>query len=464
MLQTARRHVAALLGGALLLSACGPAAPSPSVTQSVEPSASTQPSASSAASASVGEVIPAPGSSSTVYEPNPRAIVVAIDPGHGGCLDWGVPDPLERGAAFSEKVMTLAIGLELKRLLEAQGITVVMTRQSDEALAGDDYPDLGCTGPAFRDVNGDGKTGFDPEGKTRMRDELQARLDLVNLARADLLVSIHVNNAVTQDGVAIEIAATETYWTDETAWGVAASQRLAKLVQEGVLVALDPVAPYERLDRGISAVNFFILAPPLFETTPDRPDPVKQPARGALMPAVLTEVGYITLAAEQDLLLSPDGQTAAAQGVATALEAYLSDRPMAVRYDALLSGGNAGTIPTAVGGSGPPFWAPGLRRAELARGLPVRLTNTGTGPWPDDLRVLAGWEPSAEPYLRRAPDALDDIGLDVPPLAPGESVVLVVKLDVPVAERGMLWVTLGSDEASFSDLGSAPMQLSTSGP
>ena len=25
--------------------------------------------------------------------PNPGAIVVAIDPGHGGCLDWGVPDP-----------------------------------------------------------------------------------------------------------------------------------------------------------------------------------------------------------------------------------------------------------------------------------------------------------------------------------------------------------------------------------
>ena len=53
-------------------------------------------------------MVPAPGSSSTVYEPNPGAIVVAIDPGHGGCLDWGVPDPQKRGAAFSEKMMTLA--------------------------------------------------------------------------------------------------------------------------------------------------------------------------------------------------------------------------------------------------------------------------------------------------------------------------------------------------------------------
>jgi N-acetylmuramoyl-L-alanine amidase len=457
MLPPARRQIAALLGGALLLAGCGPATPSPSGSPSVQPSASTP------ASAGAGEVVPAPGSSSSIYEPNPGAIVVAIDPGHGGCLDWGVPDPQERGAAFSEKAMTLAIGLGLKGLLEAQGITVVMTREADDALAGDDYPDLGCTGPPFRDVNGDGQTGFDPEGKTRTHDELQARIDLVNLARADLLVSIHINS-VTENDVVVEIALTQTYYTDETPWGVSATQHLAQQVQEGVVAALDPVATYERQDRGISAVNFYVVAPPLFVTTPDRTDPLKQPTRGALMPAVLTEVGSITLAAEHDLLLSPDGQAAAAQGIAHGIEAYFGNRPLAVRFDALIPGGEAGTVPTAVGGSGPPFWAPGLRRAELAVGVPVRLTNTGTQPWPDDLRVLAGWETSAEPYLREAPGTLDDVGLNVPPLAPGESVVLVVKLDVPVAERGILWVTLGAGEVSFSDLGSAPLQLSTEGP
>jgi hypothetical protein len=153
-----------------------------------------------------------------------------------------------------------------------------------------------------------------------------------------------------------------------------------------------------------------------------------------------------------------------AQGIATALEAYFADRPLVVRFDALIPGGEAGLVPTAVGGSGPPFWAAGLRRAELAAGVRVRVTNTGTQPWPSDLRVLAAWEANTEPYLRQPPDTLDDIGLEVPPLAPGESVVLVVKLDVPVAERGMLWVTLGNGGASLSDLGSAPLQLSTSGP
>ena len=96
----------------------------------------------------LGEVIPAPGSSTDVYAPNPEAVVVAIDPGHGGCLDWGVPDPSRRGAAYSEKTMTLGIAREVERLLSAQGVTVVMMRERDEALAGDDYPDLGCTGPA----------------------------------------------------------------------------------------------------------------------------------------------------------------------------------------------------------------------------------------------------------------------------------------------------------------------------
>ncbi|MGZ6298879.1 MAG: N-acetylmuramoyl-L-alanine amidase [Candidatus Limnocylindria bacterium] len=457
MLQPARRLIAVLLGCAFLLSACGPATPSPSG------GASALPSASSSATPTIGAVVPAPGSESTIYRPNPGAIVVAIDPGHGGCLDWGVPDPLKRGPAYSEKTMTLAIGLELQRILEKQGVTVVMTRHADEALAGDDYPALGCSGAPFRDVNGDGASGFDPEGKTRTRDELQARLDLVNLARADLLVSIHINS-ITQNGVVFEIAATQTYYTDETAWGPTATQRLAGLIQAGVVAGMDPLASYERQDRGISAVNLFIVAPPLFVTTPDRPDPVKQPRRGALMPAVLTEVGSITLAAEQDLLLSASGQAAAAAGIASALGSYFADRPLAVRFDALIPQGDAGLVATAVAGDGPPFWAPSIPRADLAPGLPLRLTNTGTQPWPAGLHLAAGWQASSEPYLRQPPDQLNDLDVVVPALAPGESVVLRVPMNVPAGDRAMVWITLRNGDVSLSDLGSAPLQLSTEGP
>jgi N-acetylmuramoyl-L-alanine amidase len=456
MHQPARRSLAAPLAAALLLAACGTATPTTSEPASLSASSSPAPSVA------IGEVVPAPGSSSSVYAPNPAAIVVAIDPGHGGCLDWGVPDPLERGDAFSEKTMTLAIGLELKRLLVAQGVGVVMTRETDVALAGDDYPALGCHGAPFRDVNGDGESGFDPEGKTRTRDELQARLDLVNLARADLLVSIHINS-VTENGVVVEIALTQTYYTDETPWGVSATQHLAQFVQDGVVVALEPVATYERQDRGISAVNLFIVAPPLFETTPERPDPVKQPRRGALMPAILTEVGSITLAAEHDLLSAPAGQAAAAEGIANGLVRYFADRPLAVRLDALIPGGEAGSVASPVGDGGPPFWAPSTALPELAHGIPVRLTNTGTDVWPAGLRVLTGWQPSDEPYLRQPPETVAELGVEVPQLAPGESVVLLVQEEAPAGEAGLLWITLAHGDETFSDLGSAPLQLRTGG-
>ncbi|HEX6474031.1 MAG TPA: N-acetylmuramoyl-L-alanine amidase, partial [Candidatus Limnocylindria bacterium] len=135
------RHRARLLLAALLplaLVACGnDASPSPSASG---PAGTASPSAD-ASQSPIGQVIPAPGSDSAVYAPNPGALVVAIDAGHGGCLDWGVPDPRERGVHYSEKTMTLAIAQQLRSLLEEQGVTVVLTRDDDLALAGDDYPD-----------------------------------------------------------------------------------------------------------------------------------------------------------------------------------------------------------------------------------------------------------------------------------------------------------------------------------
>ena len=208
--------VAALL--VAILSGCGANA-SPSQTIASDPaSAPVEPSATPAGSSSTGTVEPAPGSDSAVYPPNPGAIVVAIDAGHGGCLDWGVPDPSERGVELAEKTLTLGIAQRLRDLLVADGIGVLMIRDADVALAGDNEPAFGCDGPDWRDVDGDGRAGFEETGRIRTRDELQARIDLANLARADVLISIHINS-LTQDGVAFEIAATQTFYDDETPWG-----------------------------------------------------------------------------------------------------------------------------------------------------------------------------------------------------------------------------------------------------
>jgi N-acetylmuramoyl-L-alanine amidase len=449
-----------LLAGVLLpvvLVACSGPSPSPSLFSASSP-ATGSPSGS-AGPAGIGAIVPAPGSDSNVYGPNPRAIVVAIDPGHGGCLDWGVPDPRQRGVEYSEKTMTLAIAQQLRDMLQGQGVTVVMTRDHDLALAGDRYPRLGCNGSPWRDVNGDGESGFDPEGTVRTRDELQARLDLANIARADVLLSIHINS-LTQDGVVLEIAGTETFYTDETAWGADVTRPLAQAIQDDVVTSMDRVADYERQDRGIQAHNLFIVAPPLLETTPGRPDKRKQPTRGALMPSILTEIGSITLKAEQNLLASVAGQRAAAEGILAALTDHFADRALAVSYLLPELEPGPGPIPSAVPGHGPPFWLPVTPGDELV----VRLTNTGNQPWPAGMELMGGWQATDQPYLRMPPASLEPLLRDpLPPLAPGEAVDVRVKLPGSGSSRSVAWITLTGDAGPLTDLGSPPLQVAING-
>jgi len=443
---------------AILLAACGTDVVSPTGTPFPSPSAvaSTAPSPDTLP----GAIEPAPGSESAIYAPNPSAIVVAIDAGHGGCLDWGVADPSARGEEFAEKVMTLGIARRLRDLLVAEGIGVVMIRDADVALAGDDYGPLGCGGPAWRDVNGDGLAGFGPdvlEG-TRTRDELQARLDLANLAAADLLLSIHINSPF-DGGQTIEIAFTETFYTDETPWGATATAALAADVQDGVVAALEPVAGYARGDRGITAHNLYIVAPPLYETTPERPDRRKQPTRGGLMPVVLSEVGSITLREEHDLLVSPEGQDAVAHGLLDGIGAYLGGRRLAARIG--LADGTVGAAPTAVPGDGPPFWPDVVQPGSLR----LRLTNTGNRAWPEGVELVAGWATSDQPYLAQAPDDMEPLAVEVPALAPGESVVLGVELTAPPDGRAVAWISLAEPGgAVFADRGSPPLQVATQAP
>jgi N-acetylmuramoyl-L-alanine amidase len=448
---TRSRLVAAWLAVLLALAGCGAQEPSGSPSVVASPSVQVEPSASTAPAP--GAVIPAPGSTSAVYAPNPGAVVVAIDPGHGGCLDWGVPDPSQRGEEFSEKTMTLGIAERAAALLSEQGIEVLLLREGDEALAGDDYPELGCNGPPWRDVDGDGQAGFEKTGRVRTRDELQARIDRANLARADLVVSIHINS-LTQDGVVYEIAATQTFYDDETPWGVDASGVLAEDVQADVVRAMAPLARYERQDRGTQAVAYFAISRQWRDgDTCETPgDTWCKPHRAPQMPTVLTEVGSITLRAEQDLLTAPEGQAAAAKGVYDGIVAYLAQRPLAARYDAP----GAGVAP-------PPDDGPLEQARILQEGTTeMVLTNRGMDVWPANLQLVAGWQASELPYLPSAPDRLDVLPVDVPSLAPGESVRLTVPLAAPNgAERQIGWITLRGSNVPWTDLGTPAIQMAT---
>jgi N-acetylmuramoyl-L-alanine amidase len=89
--------------------------------------------------------------------PSPR--VIAIDPGHGG------NDPGKENSRLhlQEKACTLDVALRLKRLLDAAGYRVVMTRESDRYV------------------------------------DLPVRAAIANVAKADLFVSIHFNAGAATD-------------------------------------------------------------------------------------------------------------------------------------------------------------------------------------------------------------------------------------------------------------------------
>jgi N-acetylmuramoyl-L-alanine amidase len=444
---------------ALLLAACGADSASPS---KVDTASATQTVATESASPSpaVGAIQPAPGSDSAVYAPNPGAIVVAIDAGHGGCLDWGVPDPSERGQAYAEETMTLAIAQRLRDLLADDGIGVVMVRDADEALAGDLAPDFGCDGPPFRDVDGDGNAGFEETGRFRTRDELQARIDVGNLAGADAYVSIHINSP-TEGGQIIEIAFGQTFYDDETPWGAEGSAALAQSIQRGAVAAIDPLTTYTRQDRGTEAVAYYAISRAWQDgdTCERVGDTHCKPKRGLLMPSALAEVGSITLRAEHDLLVSAEGQQAVATGLFDGLAAFFGARELAGRIG--LAHAPVGDTPDPVDGGGPPFWPPVLSSGPLD----LRLTNTGMGAWPEGTELVAGWGATEQPYLPHAPDDLEPMAVEIPALAPGESVI--VSFDLPPAAHGgraVAWITLREGNITLADLGSPALQLATGGP
>ena len=78
------------------------------------------------------------------------------------------------GFVLREKDVNLAVSKKLTQLLRDAGFAVVLTRDADVAV-----------NAQRRDLNGDGLAD--------MRDELQARVDIANTAKAHLFLSIHHN-------------------------------------------------------------------------------------------------------------------------------------------------------------------------------------------------------------------------------------------------------------------------------
>ena len=108
-----------------------------------------------------------------------------------------------------------------RHLLQASGVSVVLTRYQDSRAAGP------------------GGVGWTAEYLDR-----QGRIDIANAARGELLVSIHSNGSTSTAQNGVEA------WYDPTRYYGGNSQRLASLLKDNVLSELERVG-YSARDRGL---------------------------------------------------------------------------------------------------------------------------------------------------------------------------------------------------------------------
>lgn len=212
----------------------------------------------------------------------PRVRVIAIDPGHGGA-DNGMENAT---LGLKEKVLTLDVAERLKKLLEARGYKVMLTRKDDRALHPEKAKDF------------------------------ERRIDLANDAGADVFVSIHFNSLYPDK----KTGGTEVYTftragqRSDRSWGFgqeddaerapspvnqfdAASALLAHSIHRATIGELKTV------DRGHKTMHSVVL-------------------RGLVCPAVLVESVFLSNDREGRLAGTPAYRQRIAAAMAEGIEDY----------------------------------------------------------------------------------------------------------------------------------------------
>ena len=176
----------------------------------------------------------------------------------------GGSDPGAIGANKTmEKTITLAVAQRLKPLLEKAGAKVFLTRNDD------------------RDVFGSNASAVD---------ELSARTTVANTNKADIFVSIHINSFT--NPIAGGIA---TYYYQKTPYDAL----LAGNIQGAIAVASG------LQNRGSNAANFYVV-------------------KRTIMPAVLTELGFISNPDEEKLMNTANFQQKMAQSIYLGLDNFFT--------------------------------------------------------------------------------------------------------------------------------------------
>lgn len=199
---------------------------------------------------------------------SPIKTKVVLDAGHGGA-DGGAVSELD-GVNIVEKILNLDITLMLRDFLEASGVDVILTRDSDVML----------------DDGGD-------SSRKKIRD-LKARVDIADTYSDSVFISIHMNKFPAENVSGVQI-----YYSPNNSLSLELAQKIKKQVNE----LLQPDNYRELKEAGS---NIYIL------------DRIENPA-------VLVECGFISNTEEAKLLCSEDYRRRLVLAVGTAVLNFLSE-------------------------------------------------------------------------------------------------------------------------------------------
>jgi N-acetylmuramoyl-L-alanine amidase len=204
--------------------------------------------------------------------PEQRVKVVALDPGHGG------HQPGHQAGAELEKTHALLLARKVRSLLRAAGLTVVMTRDTDEFV------------------------------------DLEQRPAIARRQKADVFVSLHYNGAEgggnSANGIEVycltPAGATSTNARGDSsistkAWPGNLNNSRNMLLAFQVHKAM--VGALETNDRGVRRARFAVL-------------------RSATMPAILVEGGFLSDPTEAQRIYSTAGRDQLARAIADGVLAY----------------------------------------------------------------------------------------------------------------------------------------------
>jgi N-acetylmuramoyl-L-alanine amidase len=208
-----------------------------------------------------------------------RLRIVAIDPGHGGA-EVGA----EGRNGLVEKELVLSIARRLRDLLtERLGLQVILTRDGDRELALDERTALANNNKAdlFISIHADASPSRDATGSSVYFLSYSS-----SDADGEVTSARGRTSAVSGDSLDFIL------WDMAQASHLSQSSRLAEIFQEELLTETGT----EKVNRGIKQNTFRVL-------------------KGATMPAVLVEVGFISNPDEEELLKTRDHQDRLAEAL-----------------------------------------------------------------------------------------------------------------------------------------------------